>query len=83
MLFGRMSTCKSTVAALIVRGLKCVIDNSIEFALGYIRSTSSLMMKGGGEGGGWGMDKTNQSHDYGSGVHLTVRASRFTPIGVV
>ena len=37
---GRMSTCKSTVAALIIRGLKCV-DNSIEFALGYSRSTNS------------------------------------------
>ena len=35
-------TCKSTVAALIIQGLKCVIDiidNSIEFALGYSRST--------------------------------------------
>ena len=41
MLLGRTSTSKSTVAALIVRGLKCVInniDNSIEFALGYSRS---------------------------------------------
>ena len=37
---GRTSTCKSTVAALIVRGLKCVIniiDNSIEFALYRVR----------------------------------------------
>ena len=35
MLLGRTSTRKSTVAALIVGGIKCVIDNSIEFALGY------------------------------------------------
>ena len=34
---GRMSACKSTVAALIVRGLKCVINISIEFALYRVR----------------------------------------------
>ena len=40
MLLGCTSTSKSTVTALIVQGIKCVIniDNSIEFALGYSRS---------------------------------------------
>ena len=39
MLFGYTSTSKSTVTALIVRGLKCIIIiRSIEFALGYSKS---------------------------------------------
>ena len=41
MLFGRTSTSKSTVAALILRGLSVwLTDNNNEFALGYSKSTN-------------------------------------------
>ena len=43
LLFGRTSKStfihKNTVTALIIQGLKAIIDNSIELALGYSKST--------------------------------------------
>ena len=38
-MLGCTSTSKSTGASLIVRGLKCVINSSIEFAPGDSKST--------------------------------------------